>query len=129
MCVQYFKFIKNYSSILNPLYNLTHDNVKFKWSDEHEKAFIEIKNKLRNAEILDTFKPNSKLILEVNALSVGLRAVLKQEVNNKITTIAFGSKKLSSAEENYSQIDKEALSYCLWSKKIPRIFNWSEISY
>ena len=77
---------------LNPLYNLTHDNVKFECSDKHEKAFIEIKNKLCNAEILDTFKPNSKLILEVDASSVELGAVLKQEVNNKITTIAFRSR-------------------------------------
>ena len=121
MCVQYSKFIKNYSSILNPLYNLTHDNVKFEWSDEHEKAFIEIKNKLRNAEILDTFKPNSKLILEVGASNVGLGAVLKQEVNNKITTIAFGSKKLSSAEENYSQIDKEALAIVFGVKRSKNI--------
>ena len=117
LCVYYNRFVPNYSTILTPLYNLTQSNVNFEWNSIHDQAFNTVKEKLVNAKILDTFKPNAKLILEVDASSVGLGAVLKQCLNGKITTIAFASKKLSQAEINYSQIDKEALAIIFGVKK------------
>lgn len=117
MCVHYSRFVKDCSSILTPLYNLTQDNVKFEWCGIHDQAFKTIKSKLINAQILDTYKPESTLILEADASSVGVGAVLKQDLNGKISTIAFASKKLNATESKYSQVDKEAFSIIFGVKK------------
>ena len=117
LCVHYSRFIRNCSSILTPLYDLTQSNVEFKWNNVHEQAFQNIKHELANAGILDTFKYDSTLILEVDASKIGIGAVLKQLYDDKTTTVSFASKKLSSAELNYSQIDKEALAIVYGVKK------------
>ena len=110
LCTYYNRFVAQFSSILCPLYDLTQKNVNFKWSRIHNKSFKTIKEALAHANILDNFNPKATLILEVDASPVGVGAVLKQNFKDKISTIAFKSRKLSKAECNYSQIDKEALS-------------------
>ena len=70
-----------------------------------------IKSKLLiNSDILCTFKESNKVILEVDASPTGVGAVLIQLENDKERPVAFASKKLSPAENNYSQIDREALA-------------------
>ena len=102
MCVYYNRFISNFSSILAPLYNLTTNNVPFEWNTVHEQAFSKIKQALSNANLLSNYNPDSELILEVDASPVGIGSVLKKNIEGKISTIAFASKKLSQSECNYS---------------------------
>lgn len=117
LCTYYNRFVPQFSEILCPLYNLTQKNVQFQWLSIHEQAFIKIKQALGRAGILENFNPKAQLILEVDASPIGVGAVLKQEWEGNISTIAFKSRKLSKAECNYSQIDKEALSIVFGVKK------------
>ena len=117
LCTYYNRFVPKFSSVLCPLYNLTQKNVQFQWSAVHEQAFLKIKEALAKANILENFNPNAKRILEVDASSIGVGAVLKQECKGKVSTVAFKSRKLSKAECNYAQIDKEALSIVFGVKK------------
>ena len=114
----YCRFVPNFSTILAPLYDLLKKNVNFKWSDVEENAFKTIKQKLCNAMILANFDGFSPLILEVDASPVGVGCVLKQIVNGEEQPIYFASKKLSSAEKNYSQLDKEGLALVYGVKKL-----------
>lgn len=50
--IMYYKFIKNMSTILAPLYNLLKVGVEFEWSRKCENAFTVIKNKLISSEVL-----------------------------------------------------------------------------
>ena len=50
------------------------------------------------------------MVLEVDASPVGVGCVLIQNRNGQETPIYFASKKLSPAETNYSQIDREGLA-------------------
>ena len=120
MCVYYNRFISNFSSILAPLYNLTMNNVPFVWSAIHEQAFCKIKKELGKANLLSNYNPDSELILEVDASPIGIGSVLKQKINDKISTIAFASKKLSQSECNYSQIDKEAYAIIFGVRKFSK---------
>ena len=117
LCTYYNRFVPRFSSILCPLYNLTLKNVEFHWSAVHKQAFLNIKEALGRADILDNFNPSATMILEVDASPVGVGAVLKQEYKGKVSTISFKSRKLSNAECNYSQIDREALSIISGVKK------------
>ena len=92
-----------------PLYDLTKQNVKFIWDKKCQVAYDLIKKSLCNSNVLTCFTGNSKLILETDASPVGVGAVLLQVENGFEKPIAFASKKLTPAEKNYSQTDREAL--------------------
>ena len=110
MITYYCKFIRDFSSKLAPLYDLLKKGVKFQWGSAHQKAFEGIKRDFANSTLLTNFDGESPLILEVDASPVGVGCVLLQNLNGQERPIYFASKKLSKAELNYSQLDKEGLA-------------------
>lgn len=105
--VNYYRFMwKHRSHILAPLSAMCSKNVPFKWTEEHMKAFQEMKA-LVSHEVLLSFPDYSRPFeLYVDASDLQLGAVLKQ--GNK--TLAFFSKKLNDAQKKYSVGEKEMLS-------------------
>ena len=74
------------------------------------KAFKEAKEKLVSAPILAHYDPSKKLKLAADASQYGIGAVLSHVfVNGCEKPIAYASRTLSKAEQQYAQIDKEAL--------------------
>ena len=55
----YAKFISNYSIITHPLNELLKDGVEWKWSEDQERAFKQLKDKLSSAPVLMHFSENS----------------------------------------------------------------------
>ena len=110
MVTYYSKFVQNFSSKLSPLYELLKKNVKFRWTAVEQNAFQSIKDDLMDSTLLANFDGESPLIIEVDASPVGVGCVLLQRVNGKERPVYFASKKLSEAERNYSQIDREGLA-------------------
>lgn len=115
-CNFFRKFIKNYSMIARPLYEMTKtDKTKFEWGVEQEKAFILLKEKLTSSPILTHFIPGAEMEIHVDACTSGLGAVLLQRsTNNDLHAISYVSRSLTAAEKNYSVTELEALG-CLWS--------------
>ena len=75
----YFRrFIKNFAIIAAPIYDLLKKNRKFIWTNECQKAFKELKDKVYNAIALTYPKKEYQLILETDASDKGIGAVLKQ---------------------------------------------------
>ena len=107
------RFIYKFSDILSPLYDLKKKNTKFVWSKKCKIAYKLIKDSLCKSNFLSCFTGKSKLILEVYASPVGVGILLKQVENNEEIPIAFSGEKLTSAEMNYSQTDREALAMFL----------------
>lgn len=56
------------------------------------------------------FNPELPIILTTDASPYGVVAVLSYEMNGVVKPIAFASRSLTSAEQNYAQIDREALA-------------------
>lgn len=107
----YGRFIKNLSSILNPLYKLLQKDTIWSWDDNCEKAFKKIKEILISSQVLVHFNPDLELRLTVDASKEGIGAVLSHKFqNSEEKPIAFASRTLSKAENNYSQIEKEGLA-------------------
>jgi hypothetical protein len=70
------------------------------WLDVHQKAFIEIKQKLTSAPILGFPDFTHPFILETDASHMGLGAVLSQEQPEGRRVIAYASRGLRGGEKN-----------------------------
>ena len=79
---------------------------EWQWHHEHEESFTKLKELAIKAPVLAYFKPNLPTKLSIDASSKGLGAVLLQ--NDHL--IAYTSKALTKAQQNYVQIEKEMLA-------------------
>ncbi|CAF1149257.1 unnamed protein product, partial [Brachionus calyciflorus] len=111
MASYYRRFIRNFSSITEPLNLLLRKNQKFIWTTECEKSFNNLINALTNSPIL--IYPNFKkdFILATDASGIGIGAILSQlDENNQERVIAYASRSLKPAERNYSATELECLA-------------------
>lgn len=114
----YRKFLKNLSTTLAPLYDITKGKVKFAWGPAQEKAFNEAKNKLCEAPILTHFDPNLEIILDVDASNEGIGGILSVKTEEgHIKPVAYASKKLTDQQKRKLSVsEKEMLAithFCL----------------
>ncbi|XP_062606687.1 uncharacterized protein K02A2.6-like [Saccostrea cucullata] len=113
----YARFLPNLSSLLYPLHHLLSKSRKWSWSSECDKAFSEVKQLITSDEILTHYDPQREVRLACDASPYGLGCVLSHVMDDgSERPIAYASRSLSSAERNYSQIDREALGI-VWGVK------------
>ena len=104
------KFIRNLSSILQPLNQLLQGNQEFKWSPWCEETSKKAKVSLSSSNVLVHYDPSLPVILESDASQYGIEAVIFHRFpNGDKRPIAYASRSLNSSEKNYSQIEKEGL--------------------
>jgi hypothetical protein len=90
-------------------------NTIWDWTQVHQAAFERIVQLITHAPILAQLDPQGFLILATDASTIGIAGVLLQKVADKPEQpLAFFSRKLSHAEQNYSTIEQEALAI-IWS--------------
>jgi hypothetical protein len=107
----YRRFIKNLSNIAEPLFNLCKKNNKFKWTDVEQNSFDRLKSILCSAPVLRYADPSRDFILQCDASSSALGAILSQhDTEGKEHPIAYASRTLSSQEKRYSNTEREALA-------------------
>ena len=107
----YAKFIPNLSSLLGPLHSLLRAGQPWKWSKACNSAFITAKSKLSHAPVLAHFDARLPISLAADASSYGIGAVISHTMpDGTDCPIAFASRTLSASEQNYAQLEKEALS-------------------
>ena len=113
----YGRFLANLASILNPLYELLKDGQPWVWSSKCEQSFRKIKELMCSNLVLAHYNPELPIVLTCDASKYGLGAVISHIMpDGADRPIAFASRTLTSAEINYSQIDKEALGI-VWGVK------------
>ncbi|XP_074661816.1 uncharacterized protein LOC141914496 [Tubulanus polymorphus] len=111
MLNHYGKFLPNLSTLLYPLHQFLKKDVKYVWSSECEKAFLESKRLLTSNQLLVHFDPKAELVLGCDASPYGLGAILSKKFpDGSEKPIAYGNRSLTPAECNYSPIEREALS-------------------
>jgi len=105
----YSRFLPNISTILAPLYQLLRHDAPWHWKAKQQAAFLESKQLLTSSRLLIHFNPKFEIVLACDASSYGIGAVLAHQMpDGTEQPIAFASRTLSSAEKNYSQIEKES---------------------
>lgn len=109
----YRRFIRNFSSIAEPLTSLTKKaNTPFTWNDKASTAFNTLKHRFTSAPILTLPDPELPFILEVDASDIGVGAVLSQrsKADNKLHPCAFYSHRLTPTQANYDIGNRELLA-------------------
>src|SRR5271155_4948159 len=105
-------FIQDFSHHARPLFNLTKNDVEWKWDLDEWTAFKLLKGKIISAPILalpDNAKP---FHIEEDSLDFATGRVLSQQSSKdeKWHPVAFLSKSLSPVEQNYDIHDNEMLA-------------------
>ena len=104
----YRRFIRNCSKIAKPLTNLT-KNVPFHWSKEAESAFQELKRTVISAPVLRQFNDTAPITVTTDASKYALGGVMEQSFEDGTHPVAFTSRTLNPAEQNYAAHDLELL--------------------
>ncbi|KAK3744561.1 hypothetical protein QZH41_003499 [Actinostola sp. cb2023] len=103
------KWIPNLSTILHPLNRLLQKGQEFKWSKECEEAFKLAKKSQTSDKV--HYNPDIPLILECDASPYGVGVVMSHRFPGGVERpIAYASRSLNQAEQNYNQIEKEGLA-------------------
>lgn len=112
----YRKFIPNFSTIASPLSQLTRKNKRFKWDENCQKAFDELKLLLVSAPILAYPIADGKFVLDTDASDTGLGGVLSQIQNGEEKVIAYASVSLLNSQRKYCTTHKELLAIVTFLK-------------
>ena len=105
------RLIPKFSEICAPLYDALKDK-DFKWTASCQANFEALKNALSSKPVLQPFSLQKESVLSTDASKSAIGGVLQQDNH----PVIFISRKLTSAEKNYSNIEREALAI-VWATK------------
>ena len=106
----YRRFVRNYSQIVKPLTELTKKNQVFRWTEECQSAFDSLKTVLLGPEVMAYPTDDGEYTLDCDACDLSIGAVLSQHQGGQDRVIAYGSRTLNKAEQNYCVTDRELLA-------------------
>ena len=112
----YRKFIGDFSRIAKPLTKLTKKSEKFAWAAEQQNAFEALKEKLMTAPVLKYPDFSEEFNVTTDASDYAVGAVLSQGQVGSDRPVAYASRVLSRAEQNYNTTEKELLAI-VWAVK------------
>ncbi len=109
--VQYLaKFIENLPAKTEPIRQLLRKQVKWNWGSQQQNAFDQIKHDIAKITTLKHYDPKAPSTLTTDASRKGLGATLWQTDENGKRPVAFASRYLNSAEQNYAINELELLA-------------------
>ena len=107
----YRRFVKDFAKLARPLNNLTRKEEKWRWGDEQQKAFEQLKTVFTNQPLLVAPDLDKEFRVEVDASNFATEGVLSIKCkDNKWRPVAYISKSLNETERNYKIHDKEMLA-------------------
>ena len=100
-------FLPNLKRLLIPIYNLQKKLKKFKWTEEAEKAFYDIKELSISPPELKAPTPNGLFHFESNTSHEGVGGTLLQKQRNEWVAIGYHSKRLPQSAKNFRVTELE----------------------
>lgn len=107
----YHQYIDHYADLALPLTALLGSDTPFVWTQAQQGAFEALKTAVTTAPVLRIFDPALSTAVETDASGFAIGAVLFQIDSNGVSRpVAFTSRKLSQAEQNYPTHEQELLA-------------------
>ena len=106
----YRRFVLHFATVASPLYVLLRKGANFVWGDAQQAAFEKLKELLMSAPILGNPQDEGQFILDTDAASTGLGAVLSQVQGDAEVVLAYASRSLTKPERNYDTTRLELLA-------------------
>jgi len=107
----YRQFVKNFTKIAQPLNNLTRKEEKWKWGDEQQETFEQLKQVFTSRLLLVALDIDKEFRVEADASNFAIGGVLSIKCeDNKWRLVAYISKLLNETKRNYEIYDKEMLA-------------------
>ena len=106
----YRRFVPDFSTVAQPLNNLTEAKKDFVWTGECRRVFDRLKCALTSARDMAYPIREGKFVLDTDASDHGIRAVLSQLQDGVERPIAFASRTLPKSERNYCVTRRELLA-------------------
>jgi len=111
LCSYFRKFVKDFSLIAGPLYDLVKKGITFEFGSKQREAFEMLKVKLISMPILSIYNPGDETELHCDASSRGFGAVLLQRKSDKkFHPIFYFSRKTTEVESRYHSYELETLA-------------------
>ncbi|TFY55573.1 hypothetical protein EVG20_g9269, partial [Dentipellis fragilis] len=107
----YRQFIKDFSKIARPMFDLTKKEQPWDWTPPCQLAFDQLKTAFTSSPVLIMPDPTKPYLVEVDASDFATGGILSQKAEDNLWhPVAYLSKALSDAERNYDIYDKELLA-------------------
>ena len=106
-----------------PFSALTHQAVDYKSGNVHYESFNRLKMEVSNMRALPYFDVNAETTLQMDASKKGLDACIIQ----KGKVVCYASRALTKPEQNYQNLEREALGTILGKGKVPLLPLWKGI--
>ncbi|XP_065079965.1 uncharacterized protein K02A2.6-like, partial [Ochlerotatus camptorhynchus] len=107
----YGKYVKEMRTLRHPMDQLLKAGVKFEWSPACQASFDRFREILQSPLLLTHYNPMLGIIVSADASAFGLGARIAHQLpDGTIKAICHVSRSLTTAETNYSQIEKEGLA-------------------
>ena len=105
-------FIENYAQKTAKLRELLQNNIRWKWTNEHQRDFVTLTGSLVENCMLEYFDSSLETEIICDGSPLGLGCILTQIDKSTGTrkVIQYASRSLTPPESKYSQIEREAMS-------------------
>ena len=114
----YRRFVRDFAEIARPLHRLTERTSVFRWTDECQAAFKELRQRLVTAPVLAYPDYSKPFTLDTDASATGIGGVLsQQDSDGRERVIAYASRVLSKPERNYCVTRRELLAVVYFAQQ------------
>jgi hypothetical protein len=103
----YRKYVKGYSSLAGPLFDLTRKDATFIWDKSCEQAYQTLKTALVNAPVLTRPDFKKTFWLDVDWSPKGVGAILSQKDGKFERVVTYASKSLTEAQRKFHPMEGE----------------------
>ncbi|XP_020222088.1 uncharacterized protein LOC109804668 [Cajanus cajan] len=115
------RFLPCLAETAKPIVGLLRKVNKFEWSDECEKAFKTLKERLGSPPILSKPNPEVDMVVYLCVSNEAISAVLVQEVGSQ-QPVYFISRMLQEVETRYQLLEKVALGLVHTARRLKQYF-------
>ena len=110
LCSYYQRYVPNFALVARPLHKLTEKDSIFKWTQDCQTSFEQLKHLLTSSLILAYPAVGVEYLLDTDVSNEALGSVLSQVQNGHERVISYYSRCFSSSERNYCVTRKELVA-------------------